>query len=74
MAERVTMNFKPGSHVLTMQDVTGKEVPIIMLAWDEAALLVRLFEKPKCSLPREICLPCGIRDELIAMIKERGPK
>jgi hypothetical protein len=71
------MKFKPGFHVLTMQDPSGKEVPMIMLSWEEAKLAVQIFTPPPgkyCPFPRATCLPCGLRDELLAMIKERGPK
>lgn len=74
MAERVMMKFIPGKHVLTMQDPSGKEVPLIMLTWDEAKLMAAKFDMPFCKIPVQDCMFCGLRAELVALIAERGPQ
>lgn len=76
MPEPVRMKFILGSHVLTMQDATGEERPGILLSWSEALLMANLFTLPPgatCPVPINECLPCGLREELLAMIKLRGP-
>ena len=67
----------PGAHVITVQDATGAEKPAVLLSWEEAKLLEKLFTPPKgtvCPHPRVTCLPCGLREELHAMIRLRGPR
>lgn len=74
MADKITLNFQLGSHVLTMVDASGKAVPIIMLSWEEAELMVRMFHNPDCPKDNHQCMPCGLRLELLKIIAERGPK
>lgn len=77
MPERVTLNqYKRGTHVITIDSPTEK-TPAIILSWEEARLLASLLAPPLakgCRIPRDQCLPCGLREELLAMIAERGPK
>jgi len=74
--EPVVLNFSiPGSHVITIRDKSGVEMPAIMLDWKEATLMVGYFRVPPggCPVPDAQCLPCGLRRELLAMIALRGP-
>lgn len=78
MSEPVNLLWPiPGAHVITVQDATGTEKPAILLSWEEAKLLIKLFTPPTgavCTFPRESCLPCGLRDELREMLRLRGPR
>ena len=74
MASEVTLQFKKGSHVFTMQDSSGEEIPVIMLSWEEARAMAKMFNNPHCQEDPKLCMPCGLREDLIEMIVLRGPK
>lgn len=75
--ERVTLNFEPGTHVLTMHDSTGKVRPVIMFTWTELGILIKALTPPEgfvCPIPDEKCLLCGLLKEMIDIRRERGPR